>query len=631
MKKSKPYGAWPSEIDANSASKALTELNYLQSFDGVLFWTENRAQENGRCVIVCQDKHGNVSDVLPAPFSHGSKVHEYGGIAYTVFDRYLYFVNAKDQRIYSIDLSKDGLSPSPVTPKNSLRYADLIFDSRHERIIAICEDHSDARSIKNYIVSIQITGGLSEITTLISGSDFYAYPRLNSDNSELCWIQWNHPNMPWDHTGLWTASNEKIGITNKKCIVKDKSEQSITQPCWSSKNEIFYISDSSGWWNIYRENNNSIQQTMKSNHDYAEPFWQFGTANYCVLDNGDICFFRSNDGNWEFGFTSSDSSSIKVEQTDYTSYKSICKHRNGIYAIASGPLKPQEIVSFDSDLNFRTRYKPDIIKFNINDISIGESNYYPSSNGELVHAFYYSPKNSQYIDNSCELPPTIFLCHGGPTSAANRSLNFKIQFWTSRGFAVLDINYRGSSGFGREYRARLKNNWGIFDIQDIHHAAKYFSSKSKIDKSRCIIRGSSAGGFTVLSALTKLDIFKTGACLYGIGDLEKLADDTHKFESNYLDSLIGDRIDKSEDYKERSPINHINNLNCPVIFFQGLEDMVVPPNQSQSMVDKLIQKKIKVEYVTFDDEGHGFKKSKNIAHALHRELSFYIDVLCLEV
>ena len=626
MKKSKPYGAWPSEINANSASRASTELNYLQSFGEILFWTENRAQENGRCVIVCEDKHGNVSDVLPAPFSHGSKVHEYGGIAYTVFGKYLYFVNASDQRIYSVDLSEEDLSPTPITPKNSLRYADLIFDSRHKRIIAICEDHSETRSIKNYIVSIAITDESSEITTLISGSDFYAFPRLNSDNSDLCWIQWDHPNMPWDSTEIWTASNEKDEIKNRKCIIREKLKQSITQPYWSSKNEIFYISDMSGWWNIYRANKDHTEQIVNSNRDYAEPFWQFGTANYCVLDNGDIAFTRSIDANWEFGFASSDSSKIRIKRTDYTVYKNICKHQNKIYAVASGPLKPQEIVSFDLDLKLRVRHKPNALNVNVNDISIGESNYYPSANGESVHAFYYSPKNSQYNDNSGELPPTIFLCHGGPTSATNRSLNFKIQFWTSRGFAVLDINYRGSSGFGREYRQRLTNNWGIVDIQDIQHAAEYFSQKSKIDKSKCIIRGSSAGGFTVLSALTKLDVFKTGACLYGIGDLGKLADDTHKFESNYLDSLIGDRIDQSEDYKVRSPINHINNLNCPVIFFQGLEDMVVPPNQSQSMVDKLRQKKIKVEYVTFNDEGHGFKKANNIAYALQRELSFYLEI-----
>ena len=627
MKISKPFGTWSSDITAKTASKALIELSDIQSFDGNLYWIEYRPHENGRSVIVTMDKFGAISDMFASPFSHGSKVHEYGGIAYTVLGDYLYFVNSSDQRIYSSDLSNPSGDPKPFTPKNKLRYADLIPDKKHNRIITVCEDHSNPRSIKNFIAGLNIEGSL-KINPLITGSDFYAYPRLNKECSKICWIQWNHPNMPWDKTELWSGNNEQ-NISSKTCIVGKTTSESITQPCWSSNNEIIYISDTSGWWNLYRVNNHHSQQIFDFERDCADPFWQFGMKNFCVDESGFIGYTEILNAEGTLLVVTKSKAAPETVNTKHTVLKSLCIHAGKIILIGSGPLMAQEIFCVDSNLAVKKIYQPNQLEINSEDISIGKSVFFPALNKDKIHAFFYAPKNRKVCGHISELPPAIFLCHGGPTSSAKNNLNFKIQFWTNRGFAVIDLNYRGSSGFGRDYREKLYGKWGEYDIQDIQAAAEYFSDQQMIDKNRCIIRGSSAGGYTVLSALTRLTFFKTGACLYGIGDLQKLATDTHKFESKYLDTLIGDPLNQQEIYQQRSPVNHIDDIDCPVIFLQGLKDKVVPPSQSQSMVDKLIRKNIAVEYVTFKDEGHGFKKPKNIEDALNRELLFYLNVLSL--
>jgi dipeptidyl aminopeptidase/acylaminoacyl peptidase len=350
---------------------------------------------------------------------------------------------------------------------------------------------------------------------------------------------------------------------------------------------------------------------------------------FCFINRHTIGCLWTHEGSWFAGTLDTESRSLQSFTNEYTSIDSACVYKDSWCAIAGSPAKPKEIINFKDDTSTNILYAPSSLELEPKDLSRPESIRFISGGNESVHAFYYPPCNSLYTCGDNELPPAIALAHGGPTSATDSGLNLKIQFWTSRGFAVVDINYRGSTGFGRNYRQLLNNNWGIADVEDTSHAISHLASERKIDPNRCIIRGGSAGGFTVLSALTFTDTFKAGASLYGIGDLEILATDTHKFESLYLESLIGPYPKRKDIYRKRSPIHHAKGLNCPVIFLQGLEDKVVPPNQAEMMVKVLRDKGIYVSHITFPDEGHGFRKAVNIIKSFESELDFYQDVFHL--
>jgi dipeptidyl aminopeptidase/acylaminoacyl peptidase len=624
------FGSWPSKISAELITRAAPSLSGLQSYGDTLYWVENRPWEAGRSVIMCRRANGDIFDILPTPYSHNSRVHVYGGTAYVVTEKELYFVNATDQRIYQISFKKNS-KPKPITPSGPWRFADLIIDHDQKSIIAVCEQHDADAKPKNYLARIALDEPISEIKCLVSGADFYAYPRLSDDGTKLCWIQWDHPYMPWDNTQLWVADINQDAISNKKNVAGKNLDESIFQPQWSPNNQLYYVSDLNNWWNIYRVIDDKREIILKSEKEFASPLWQLGMSTYCFLSQEKIGCIWTEQGDWYPGIIDVNRQVLFAIDTHYSSMTSVCLHQGALCMIAGAPLVPSEIVAITPKQNATILYSPASIPLDKEDLSQPESIFFNSGNAQEVHAFYYPPHNTNYCGMEDELPPAIAMCHGGPTSATSSGLNLKIQFWTSRGFAVVDINYRGSTGFGRKFRQQLDKAWGIADVEDTGHAMAYLSEQHMVDPERCIIRGGSAGGFTVLSALTFADTFKAGASLYGIGDLETLANDTHKFESMYLESLVGPYPQCKDIYKARSPIHHAEGLNCPIIFFQGLQDKVVPPNQAKMMVNILQSKSIKVSHVTFHDEGHGFRKADNIIHAFESELSFYRDIFNLEI
>ena len=624
----KAYGSWPSPVSAELITRAAPGLNFVQSHEQCLYWVESRPWDAGRCVIMQRNEQDKIIDLLPSPFSHHSSVHEYGGMAYTIHDAYLYFVNAADQRIYRQHLDTLG-TPIAITQKGPWRFADLIVDAQHQRLIAVCEEHQDQQEAENYLVTIALNDDRASIKKLQSGADFYAYPRLSPDQTRLCWIQWSHPNMPWDSSELCLANLSQTGISKPRVIAGSQGDEAIFQPHWSPDNNLYFVSDKTNWWNIYRFDGSKNIPVLALDGEFAIPLWQFGMATYDFIDTNTIACLWTDKGLWHSGFIDIATAQLSPIISPYSSMHALTCHQGCLYTIAGAAALPNQLISINQEAVITTIYAPATLDVETTNLAQPTSIFFPSGNHQMVHAFFYHPTSASYCGQANELPPVIVMCHGGPTGATDSGLNLKLQYWTSRGFAVVDINYRGSTGFGRTYRQALGGAWGLADVEDTQNAVHYLAQQKKIDAQRCLIRGGSAGGYTVLSALTFTDTFKAGASLYGIGDLETLATDTHKFESRYLDSLIGPYPERKDIYIARSPIHHAEGLNCPVIFLQGLEDKVVPPNQAEMMVELLRSKGIKVAHVTFADEGHGFRKAKNIIQAMEAELAFYQQVFHL--
>ena len=618
-----PFGTWPSSLSAEKVASAAPKINHIQSCNDLVTWVESRPNEGGRNVIIGRSKNGLIKDLIPAPYSHYSRVHEYGGMAYALSENSIYFVNASDQRIYQQPFGTT--TPVAIT-ESGLRFADLIIDSVNQRLIAVCEQHNETTEPENYLVGISLTAGNKQLTPLARGADFYAYPRISPDGKSLCWIEWNHPNMPWDSTQLWQADIHNHCLENKRLIAGGDGLEAIFQPQWSPDNRLYYVSDRNNWWNIYSADHGVIVDMPA---EFATPLWQFGMSTYDFIDANTIGCLWTQQGVWYCGFVDIAKGTLQPVANTYKSMQAACCDSGGLYMVAGAPDIADQVVTVSQQGIVEAIYSPSNLNIATEDLAKPESISFPTANNTNVQAFFYPPTNSQYCGENNQLPPVIAICHGGPTGATDCSLNLKIQYWTSRGFAVVDINYRGSTGFGRDYRDALNGAWGLADIEDTHYAIKFLTTQQKVDPERCIIRGSSAGGYTVLSALTFTDTFRAGASLYGIGNLETLARDTHKFESRYLDKLVGPYPEQKTIYQQRSPINHIEQLNCPVIFLQGLEDKVVPPSQAELMVSSLKKKGIPVVYVKFPDEGHGFRKAENIIRAMQAELDFYCDVFDL--
>jgi dipeptidyl aminopeptidase/acylaminoacyl peptidase len=618
-----PFGTWPSSLSAEKVASAAPKISYIQSCNDLVTWVESRPNEGGRNVVIGRSKNGLIKDLIPAPYSHYSRVHEYGGMAYALSENSIYFVNASDQRIYQQQF--DTTTPVAIT-ESGPRFADLIIDNVNHRLIAVCEQHNETTEPENYLVGISLVAGNKQITPLARGADFYAYPRISPDGKSLCWIEWNHPNMPWDSTQLWQADIHNHCLENKRLIAGGDGLEAIFQPQWSPDNRLYYVSDRNNWWNIYSADHGVIVDMAA---EFATPLWQFGMSTYDFIDANTIGCLWTQQGVWYCGFVDIAKGTLQPVASTYKSMQAACCDSGGLYMVAGAPDIADQVVTVSQQGMIEAIYSTSNLNIATEDLAKPESIIFPTANNTSVQAFFYPPTNSQYRGEENQLPPVIAICHGGPTGATDCSLNLKIQYWTSRGFAVVDINYRGSTGFGRDYRDALNGAWGLADIEDTQYAIKFLTTQQKVDPQRCIIRGSSAGGYTVLSALTFTDTFKAGASLYGIGNLETLASDTHKFESRYLDKLVGPYPEQQTIYRQRSPINHIDQLNCPVIFLQGLEDKVVPPNQAELMVNSLKKKGIPVVYVKFPDEGHGFRKAENIIRAMQAELDFYCDVFDL--
>jgi dipeptidyl aminopeptidase/acylaminoacyl peptidase len=596
-------------------------------FDGSnIYWIEMRPTEGGRSVIVKRDAAGKVTDVNPPPFNARTRVHEYGGGDYAVRDGAVYFSNFSDQRIY---VSLGGTAPEPITPPVDRRYADAILDRARGRLLCVREDHSLAdREAVNTVASVSLKGVGTTNEVLASGHDFYSSLRLSPDGSKLAWSSWNHPNMPWDSTELWVGTFNDNGLLDTSERVAGGNAESIFQPEWSPDGQLHFVSDRSGWWNLYRLNSAGTDESLcDMKAEFGMPQWGFGMSTYAFESAERIVCTYIETGFSRLALIDTRTKELEKIECAYTDIRFVRAAPGQALMRAGSPVEAPSIVKFDLDKRtFEVLQSSSSLAIDPAYLSTPRAVEFPTEDRLTAHGFFYQPNNCDYRAPAGERPPLLVEIHGGPTAAATTALSLGIQYWTSRGIAVLDVNYGGSTGFGRAYRERLKDKWGIVDVDDCANGARYLVGQGEVDGDRLMITGGSAGGYTTLCALTFRDVFSAGASHYGVSDAEALAKETHKFESRYLDGLIGPYPEDRKTYLERSPINYTDQLSCPVIFFQGLEDKVVPPNQAETMVAALRAKGIPVAYLPFAGEQHGFRQAQNIKRALDGELYFYSRV-----
>ena len=618
------YGSWKSPITSDLIVAGTIGLGGV-AFDGEdIYWLEGRPTEGGRNVLVRRTTDGRTKDITPPPFNVRTRVHEYGGGSYLIVDGTIYFSNFADQRIYK---QTPDSQPQPLTPVSKRCYADAIIDSPRNRLICVCEDYTQTdREPENTLVTIDLDTG--EVRVLVSGSDFYSSPRLCTNGTHLAWISWNHPNMPWDETQLWIATINADGTLGETKCIAGRMEESICEPRWSPDGRLYFSSDRGGWWNLYRYNwDGTIESLWEMEAEFAYPHWVFGLSNYKFTSASRIICTYTQNGSWFLASLDTNSKQLQPIDTPYNSISSLQVKGDRICFIGSSPTQHAAAIGFNLETE-ETEILKQASEMAIDSgyLSIPQAIAFPTENHLTAYAWYYPPQNQDFIAPEGELPPLLVKSHGGPTAAASASLSLRVQYWTSRGFGYLDVNYGGSTGYGRAYRQRLDKNWGIVDVDDCINAAKYLVQQGKADGNRLAISGGSAGGYTTLAALTFRDVFKAGASYYGVSDLEALTRDTHKFESRYFDRLIGKYPEEKNLYEARSPIHSIDRLACPVIFFQGLEDKIVPPNQTEMMVAALKKKGLPVAYVPFAGEQHGFRRAENIKRALDGEFYFYSRV-----
>ncbi len=615
-----PYGTWKSPITAGLISQATVGLGQVALDRDDVYWMEMRPTERGRTVLVKRSGDGTIADVSPVDMSVRSRVHEYGGGSFVVDAGDVWFCNDADQRIYAMP---ERASAVALTPEGPYRYADMTVDRRHNRLIAVREEHGRGDDEpKNCIVSI---GFDQQVSSLVEGADFYGAPRLSPDGQYLAWLSWSHPDMPWDGTELWLADvTENGGLANVERVAGGRTI-SIFAPAWSPDGALYFVSDQTEWWNLYRWDGaqHEVVALCPMAAEFGRPQWAFGMTTFGFTTDGDIICTYAVNGEWQLGRLEKNGQLCEIK-TEYCGFNSLVIFGQKAAFVAGHVADSSALVLFDLNAVAPTVVRRAMdITIDPEYISIGEALDVPSGDGGDVHAYFYAPVNCNYSAPEHEKALLIVKSHGGPTGQTTPSFSLGIQFWTSRGFAVLDVNYGGSSGYGRAYRRRLNGRWGEVDVEDCISCVRYLVGNEVVDGERVVITGGSAGGFTTLCALTFHDVFRAGASYYGIGDLEALARDTHKFESRYLDGLVGCWPEDEELYRARSPIHHTERLACPVIFFQGLDDKVVPPNQAKAMVDALLHKNLPVAYVAFEGEGHGFRLSENIERALQSELYFY--------
>lgn len=631
QKQKAAFGSWESSITTDLMLEGSVGLGEISLYSNEIYWIEMRPQEKGRYVIVKQTTDGQQMDVIPDEFNARTRVHEYGGGSYLVTEKGVVFTNFNDQTLYLIAINNECIK---LTDNESCRYADMIYDKFNQRLICVREDHTDKTAEpKNTIVSIALNDSDTQESILVEGADFYSNPRVSHDGKYLCWISWKHPNMPWDNTSLSVAEINSTGGLEKPINIAggNDANQAVCQPMWSPDNILYFISDSNNWWNLYRvnirNNKKDIEQVVEMEAEFAVPQWSFRECNYDFIDAENVLAVYRHNGIAYLAKININVKTLETISLAYTDLESIVCNEDKACFLAASPTQFPAIIELDlSNYENKVLRRSNNLKIEPENISVGKSVTFPVDEENDAYAFFYKPQNKKFIGLDEEQPPLIVMSHGGPTGESHNGIKMVVQFFTSRGFAVLDVNYGGSSGYGRAYRQRLNKAWGIVDVNDCSKAALYVAEQGWVDKERLAIRGGSAGGFTTLASLAFTDVFKAGASHYGVSDLEALAKDTHKFESRYLDSLIGAYPEEQVLYKERSPIYSVDNLSCPVIFFQGLEDKIVLPNQAEMMVDALKEKGIRVAYIAYEGEQHGFRQAENIKRTLEAELYFYSTI-----
>jgi len=555
-----------------------------------------------------------------------SRVHEYGGGAYLATGGRCWFVNFDDQQIYE---AHDGKTPAALTNEPSCRFADMELDQERRRLLAACEDHTGIGQACNTIAEIDLDTG--RVRTLVAGADFYSNPRVSADGKQLAWLCWNHPQMPWDGSELWLAELDASGRVGHARLIAGGAHESIFQPLWCQTGSLYFVSDADQWWNLYCWKAGQVRQVTRERAEMGLPQWVFGMSTYGLLDERNaVAVFRSG-GACQTKRLALDTGATQTIDLEFTSVDHLVVHGGALLLLAGSEFRPPAVISSDPAGTSPTVLREGFaLTLDRKWISRPEHIGFPSSNGEFAYGFLYPPTNPNCAPLDGELPPLIVTCHGGPTSAASPGLDLRMQYWTSRGFAVLDVDYRGSTGYGRKFRESLYGLWGIADVEDCVNGARYLANLGRVDKHRLLIRGGSAGGYVVLCAAAFHDAFRAGASYYGIGELESMFAHTHKFESHYDRSLLGEG-NQAEILACRSPARHARHIRTALIFFQGMDDKVVPPEQSEKMFEIVRQQGVPTAYLSFENEGHGFRSGETISRCLLAEQAFYARVLDLNV
>jgi dipeptidyl aminopeptidase/acylaminoacyl peptidase len=635
-----PYGAWRSPISAELIAAGGVSLDEVRVAGPSVCWIEGRPLEGGRQVVVRAAPGRPVEDLLPEGFNARTRVHEYGGGAYVLDGETLYFSNFRDQRLYRLDPGAAG--PRPITPEPPApaahRYADARPTPDGRRLVCVRERHQD-REVHNELVAVPADGG--EPVVLAAGRDFYASPRLSPDGRRLAWLEWDHPNMPWDGTELRLAELDGDALAGEPVTVAGGPEESVFQPEWSPDGVLHLVSDRTGWWNLYRvgpdgplpdgpleDRGGPLEALAPAEEEFGHPQWVFGLATYTFLPGGRIACVHGRGPMQRLGVLAPDGILTDVE-LPFTSFYPPQLRAAGdqVACIAGSPTQAPAVVLIDpADGGVTVLRSSEDKELDPGYLTVPEPIEFPTEGGRTAHALYYPPANRDADGPAGERPPLVVASHGGPTSGVVSDLRISYQFFTSRGIAVVDVDYGGSTGYGRAYRRRLDGQWGIVDVDDCVAAARHLAERGDVDPARLAIRGGSAGGYTTLCALTFRDDFAAGASYYGVADATALARETHKFESRYLDRLIGPWPEAEALYRERSPIHFTDRLSCPVILLQGLEDEVVPPDQAEMMAAALDAKGIPYAYLPFPGEQHGLRQAAHIRRALEAELYFYSRV-----
>jgi dipeptidyl aminopeptidase/acylaminoacyl peptidase len=633
---SAPFGTWPSPISAEMVATAGVVLSEPRLDGAAVYWREARPAEGGRALVMRSEPFAEPTEVTPEGFNVRTIVHEYGGGAYLVRGGVVWFSNYADQRLYR---QRVGAEPEPLTPETGgrHRYADPQMTPDDRWLVCVRERHpepDDPSAVVNELVALR-PDERGEAMVLRAGRDFYSTPRVSPDGRKLCWLEWDLPWMPWDGCELFVADLAAgvPGLENVQQVAGRAGEESIFQPAWSPAGDLHLVSDRTGWWNLYRERDGRQEPLHPADAEFGWPQWVFGMSAYGFIGDGRIACVWERGGVQHLALLDPETGElINLDLPHSALWPYLAADGDRVAFVGGAPSIPDQVVLLDA-----TARSVDVLRESQAGIvdeggaSIPRQIEFPTEGGLTAFAHFYPPRNRTTAGPDGERPPLIVSSHGGPTAESTPSFDLETQFWTSRGFAVVDVNYGGSTGFGREYRRRLNGSWGVVDMADCVNAARWLADQDEVDGERLLIRGGSAGGYTTLRALTSHDVFAAGTSYYGLADLEDfVAGGTHKFESRYLFSLVGPYPEEAETYRERSPIHHVDRISCPMLLLQGAEDKVVPPAQAEIMVEALRGKGLPHAYVLFEGEQHGFRKSETIRAALEAELSFYAQVLGFE-
>ncbi len=654
-----PYGSWATPITSELVVRAAAALGGVAIVGDEVFWSEGRPAEGGRIQLVRWSAATGPVDILPSGVNVRTAAHEYGGGAWTLDTEWVLYSDWSDQRVYAVPVTAtvETARPATVTPEPEVprgdRWADGTLDATGRWLLIVREHHGPGAGpaeVVNEIVAVDTTGELPP-RPLVSGPDFVSDPRLSPDGHRLCWLQWQHPDMPWDGTELVVSelrwSSIGPGLQHPAVVAGAPtlagaapgtgSGESVSQPAWALDGSLWFISDRTGWWNLHRWvpdpsgfGDGTVAPMVQMDAEIGVPQWVFGQSRYAFLPDGRVVFAYGRDGLDHLAVRDA-AGGVHDLDLPYTSVASVRAAGDAVVFIGASATAEPAVVRVHVP-GTAVVGEPELLR-PPRDLGVGpewfsvpEPIEFPSSGGRTAHALFYPPTNPSAKAPVGELPPLLVLIHGGPTAAARPLLQLGTQYWTSRGFAVVDVNYGGSTGYGRAYRDQLRGQWGVVDLDDCEAAAQWLADHGRADPERLCIRGGSAGGYTTLAALAFRDTFAAGASHYGVADLEVLATETHKFESRYLDGLIGPYPADRDTYVARSPIHHVEGFDRPLAVFQGLEDEVVPPNQAEMLVGALRKRGVPVAYVTFEGEQHGFRQAANIRRALDGELSFYAQV-----